>query len=100
MNIDRFSKFLTQILPKNVKKKSFPKLRCKQKNVFLFGFSFSCFFHYICAREGITVGINSGEQNEELTETKIIATAKDKQSQTKMKKTSKIHCLFFFAISL
>ena len=76
----RFSLFLTQNWPKNVKKKGFPKLGYKQKKGFCLVF-LSCFFHYVCVHEDITMGINSGEQDKQLTETKVIATAKEEQSK-------------------
>ena len=41
----------------------------------------SCFFHYVCVHKGNTMGINSGKQDKQLTETKVIATAKEEQSK-------------------
>ena len=82
MKISGFSKFRAQILPKNVKKKLSQARMQAKKNTFFCLVSLSCFFHYVCIHEGITMGINSGEQDKQLTETKVIATAKEKHSQT------------------
>ena len=93
-----FRNFWHKFLWKSLTKIS--QSRMQAKKTFFCLFLLSCFFHHVCVEEHITKGINSGDQDKQLTSTKIIAIAKEKQSQSRMKKTSKIHCCFFCWISL